>query len=316
VCVQALPLRFTFSYVPVNITSTAASRYVQATPSLSNTSQPFILPSAGMFDDGEYRVFAHAVDVNGAENATASPALVISRAPAQPHGCVEDCVTAAADAILDQLSASSTSLVAYFNESGSPSAFIAGVSAHADMLQAVSTADLCDGVDCNGSPCVAGVCVCTNGYSGARCTVGPKPVDGYFSEWSSFSACFGSCSNSTKARTRVCVPPRFGGVDCAGETTEFTPCDSAPIDCSSNRFVWAEWSAWSQCSSQCPGNVVDHFPGTQTRNRTLLYPAWSALSVDGVASAMASASDSRLCNTQLVRVRLCLDGVAPGRYAC
>ncbi len=49
-------------------------------------------------------------------------------------------------------------------------------------------------------------------------------ADGGFSEWGPWSDC---CNNAFKNRTRRCdnPPPKVGGKDCEGETTQTQECE-------------------------------------------------------------------------------------------
>ena len=43
------------------------------------------------------------------------------------------------------------------------------------------------------------------------------PIDGYWHEWSSWSACSETCNLGTRTRNRVCSERKFGGMNCTGK---------------------------------------------------------------------------------------------------
>lgn len=52
-------------------------------------------------------------------------------------------------------------------------------------------------------------------------------VDGYMSEWGSWSACSATCGGGYQMRTRTCHDPLFGGKNCTGEVVDLNPsCNS------------------------------------------------------------------------------------------
>ncbi|XP_074654579.1 SCO-spondin-like [Tubulanus polymorphus] len=99
---------------------------------------------------------------------------------------------------------------------------------------------------------------CTGNSRDERdCNTHHCPVDGYFHEWQTWSACSVSCANGTQTRNRTCEPPRYNGTECSGVKQEQQPCKLR--ECPVNG-EWEPWSSWDPCSHTC-GN------GTKTRTR-------------------------------------------------
>uniref|UniRef100_A0A3Q2VHW2 Spondin-like TSP1 domain-containing protein n=1 Tax=Haplochromis burtoni TaxID=8153 RepID=A0A3Q2VHW2_HAPBU len=86
------------------------------------------------------------------------------------------------------------------------------------------------------------------------------PVNGHWSEWTEWSECDARCGGGVRQRNRTCSapPPKNGGRDCEGMTSEEQePCNTEHCPVPGG---WSAWSAWSQCSSRCDS-------GVQTRER-------------------------------------------------
>lgn len=90
------------------------------------------------------------------------------------------------------------------------------------------------------------------------------PIDGKFSEWSSFSACDRSCGGGKQFRTRQCnnPPAVFEGKPCEGPSRQEQPCNTheCPID-----GGYTQWSEYGPCSVTCG-------EGVKTRRRTCSNP--------------------------------------------
>uniref|UniRef100_A0A665WSW0 Adhesion G protein-coupled receptor B1b n=1 Tax=Echeneis naucrates TaxID=173247 RepID=A0A665WSW0_ECHNA len=84
------------------------------------------------------------------------------------------------------------------------------------------------------------------------CNIAVCPVDGYWNEWSAWSACSTTCSNGTMQRTRECNGPSYGGSECHGSWKESSNCflKDCPVD-----GRWHAWSSWGSCSKTCGGGV-------------------------------------------------------------
>lgn len=65
-------------------------------------------------------------------------------------------------------------------------------------------------------------------------------VDGYMSEWGSWSACSATCGGGYQMRTRTCHDPLFGGKNCTGEVVDLNPsCNSQ--SCPSQSEILLYW---------------------------------------------------------------------------
>lgn len=77
------------------------------------------------------------------------------------------------------------------------------------------------------------------------------PVNGGWTDWTSFGPCDASCGIGIQERIRTCTnpPPQFGGFDCDGPAVDFLKCDSGmhcPI-----HGGWSLWYEWSPCYGDC-----------------------------------------------------------------
>ncbi|XP_052230978.1 A disintegrin and metalloproteinase with thrombospondin motifs adt-1-like isoform X2 [Dreissena polymorpha] len=97
------------------------------------------------------------------------------------------------------------------------------------------------------------------------CDGQPCPINGSWSDWSSWATCSVTCGIGSHTRNRSCdhPAPANGGVDCAGSDSLNGNCTKkhCPVDGS-----WSEWSAWSVCDVTCA-------TGTRHRHRTCDSPA-------------------------------------------
>ncbi|XP_028823701.1 hemicentin-1 isoform X1 [Denticeps clupeoides] len=92
-----------------------------------------------------------------------------------------------------------------------------------------------------------------------NCHGRPCPVDGNWSEWSSWEECSRTCGRGNKTRVRTCnaPPAQHGGRPCEGQAVAAIMCSIRPCPVSGS---WGTWLAWSPCSETCG-------QGTQTRVR-------------------------------------------------
>ncbi|XP_078312841.1 properdin-like [Crassostrea virginica] len=90
-----------------------------------------------------------------------------------------------------------------------------------------------------------------------QCVGPPCPIDGAWSDWSSWSPCSNSCGEGQETRTRTCTnpAPEHGGKDCPGDSKETRACIGCPAG-----STLTPWSAWGQCSVTCG-------TGERTRSR-------------------------------------------------
>ncbi|XP_065841444.1 A disintegrin and metalloproteinase with thrombospondin motifs adt-1-like [Oscarella lobularis] len=96
----------------------------------------------------------------------------------------------------------------------------------------------------------------------SECNKQPCPVDGSWSQWSTWGSCSVSCGGGFSNRMRKCddPSPMFGGIDCEGASTDKNECNQHPCPLDG---AWGSWSSWSPCSALC-GN---HNRGKRFRSR-------------------------------------------------
>ena len=92
------------------------------------------------------------------------------------------------------------------------------------------------------------------------------PINGNYSEWSTFTSCTLTCGGGKKYRIRTCTrpSPQYGGRNCSGLGPE-----REDVDCNTNPCPidggYSEWSDFSPCSASCNS-------GTETRTRMCNQP--------------------------------------------
>jgi hypothetical protein len=101
-----------------------------------------------------------------------------------------------------------------------------------------------------------------------ECCAPPCASDCICGDWTVWSDCmtdnaFGiACGPGTKSRSRICLPPQYGGQGCPPTDEEVTcVLEGCPTNC-----AVSEWSAWSPCPNTCGIRL------TQRRTRTVLTP--------------------------------------------
>lgn len=98
------------------------------------------------------------------------------------------------------------------------------------------------------------------------------PVDGGFSEWSTWSTCLTKSGDKCKCRMRMCnnPEPRNGGKSCdENSLIEILNCEI--------NGGWTEWSSWSACKLSSPANCEHNTqlntpPAIRTRTRSCSNP--------------------------------------------
>lgn len=124
-----------------------------------------------------------------------------------------------------------------------------------------------------------------------QCGTRPCPINGQWSEWSSFGECTVSCGGGIQIARRYCdsPAPKYDGLDCPGNPIKNRTCNThhCPIDGN-----YSTWSIWTPCTFSCGG-------GTQTRSRTCTPPQYGGQS----CSKLGNPTDKRECNTQLCPVK-------------
>ncbi|XP_052105775.1 SCO-spondin-like [Mytilus californianus] len=91
-----------------------------------------------------------------------------------------------------------------------------------------------------------------------RCKEDPCPIDGNWSDWSTWGICTVSCGDGSKTRDRTCTNPipQNGGLDCTGNETDIGFCNYSSCAINGN---WTEWSDWSECSVSCGGGIQEKY---------------------------------------------------------
>ncbi|XP_065792283.1 hemicentin-1 isoform X4 [Muntiacus reevesi] len=118
-----------------------------------------------------------------------------------------------------------------------------------------------------------------------NCQQKPCPVDGNWSEWSSWEECTRSCGRGNRTRTRTCNNPsvQHGGRPCEGTAVEAIMCNIRPCPV---HGAWSTWQPWGTCSVSCG-------KGTQTRTRLCNNPppSFSGSYCDGAETQMQVCSE-------------------------
>ncbi|XP_056015238.1 SCO-spondin-like [Ostrea edulis] len=122
--------------------------------------------------------------------------------------------------------------------------------------------------------------------SSQSCNTNGCPVDGGWSEWTSFDACTVTCGGGEQTRYRCCSnpPPEYGGKPCTGPSTSVQICNTRVCPTDGN---WASWSSYGDCSMTCGG-------GKRERSRSCTNPAPK----DGGEDCPGSSVSSQSCNTK------------------
>ncbi|CAH3173411.1 unnamed protein product [Porites lobata] len=99
-----------------------------------------------------------------------------------------------------------------------------------------------------------------------KCSRDPCPIDGNYTEWTTWSDCSETCGGGSKTRTRTCTNPlpQHSGKNCSklGPASQTVNCSTDPCPIDGN---YTEWTKWSDCSATCGG-------GSKTRVRACTNP--------------------------------------------
>nr|XP_061790885.1 hemicentin-1-like [Nerophis lumbriciformis] len=132
-----------------------------------------------------------------------------------------------------------------------------------------------------------------------NCHGKPCPVDGKWSEWSSWEECSRTCGHGNRTRVRTCSnpTPQHGGRPCEGRTVEVIMCSVRPCPVAGG---WGPWLPWSPCSETCgkgmqsrirlcnnPPPAFDGSPCEGTDTQTQVCKEWPC-PVDGKWSSWMS----------------------------
>ncbi|XP_052241656.1 coadhesin-like isoform X1 [Dreissena polymorpha] len=98
------------------------------------------------------------------------------------------------------------------------------------------------------------------------CLREPCPVDGNWTDWSSWSTCSITCGSGTHFRIRTCTNPlpAHNGTECEGASEDNKSCVHEPCR------GWGQWNEWGSCSSTCG-------VGIQHRNRSCHTPIYTSI---------------------------------------
>ncbi|XP_060591307.1 SCO-spondin-like isoform X2 [Ruditapes philippinarum] len=101
----------------------------------------------------------------------------------------------------------------------------------------------------NPAPQYGGVNCSGNYDDNSTCSITHCPIDGQWGSWHEWSDCSTTCGSGFKLRNRTCDnPPKFGGANCSGMTTESDTCLKELCPAPGG---WGPWQPWSPCLGSC-----------------------------------------------------------------
>merc|ERR1712240_39658 len=124
-----------------------------------------------------------------------------------------------------------------------------------------------------------------NSTQSVACNTHPCPGDGNWGEWSQFTVCSKTCGTGVHSRYRECnnPPPKHGGAQCAGPSTESKSCNIQPCAVDGG---WSQWSNFTTCTKTCG-------TGIQYRYRKCNNP----IPIHGGAQCVGESYSAQKCNT-------------------
>ncbi|XP_071100024.1 SCO-spondin-like isoform X1 [Haliotis cracherodii] len=129
------------------------------------------------------------------------------------------------------------------------------------------------------------------------CNLPNCPINGTFTQWGQWDnpACGATCGQTatkTVRRTRICLPPQFGGLNCLGplSETQEVSCGLGACPLDGGYSLWTEWSG-----VPCTGTCGTSYTRTVTRVRTCNNPVPANNGRDCSQLGPATESVGRLC---------------------
>ncbi|OWF49489.1 Hemicentin-1 [Mizuhopecten yessoensis] len=120
------------------------------------------------------------------------------------------------------------------------------------------------------------------------CTLNPCPVDGGFTDWTSWDTCTVTCGGGPQGRNRSCTQPApaHGGASCNGTDSETQDCNTAVCIIDGAWGAWGAWGSYCVCTVTCGG-------GSQSRTRSCDSP----LPANGGLQCSGDSSEFQSCNS-------------------
>nr|XP_034335985.1 hemicentin-1 isoform X4 [Crassostrea gigas] len=89
----------------------------------------------------------------------------------------------------------------------------------------------------------------------AKCGTEHCSVDGDSLAWGDWSPCSVTCGNGTRVRSRACIPPKYGGLNCTEPLFEMNNCSQVPcpgVTCPTcNESLGCNWNSTCPMSEIC-----------------------------------------------------------------